>query len=385
MFEINRSKLYGVALLLAAALLACSRSYHAPEGMRLMSVEKRPLVSELFFSGMVAPIKSSVVVSPIEGVVEEKYFEYGQFVKKDQALFKIHSSQLEKEYREAITSYLKTKSQYYINKAKLNDDEALQKEGIISRNDYQNSQNTASDSYVAFLQADQSLKQVLEKTHGKWEEAQALKLEDREAVTKALLNKVDTLTLSANAEGVALMPDKSAGEEGGASKLLLGSQVKSGQVVAVLGDLSGLSVAVSINQVDVNRVKVGQKAFVSSDGFPGLVLQGEVVEVGAQGIASSTNVTTFPVKIEVKNLSDKAREKIAVGMTAMVKVVVEQAPAILIPIKAVEMKNGMAFVRKLDSKHKKLLSVPVMTGKTTLGEVEVLQGLSEGERLLVPN
>lgn len=385
MFEINRSKLYGVALLLAAALLACSRSYHAPEGMRLMSVEKRPLVSELFFSGMVAPIKSSVVVSPIEGVVEEKYFEYGQFVKKDQALFKIHSSQLEKEYREAITSYLKTKSQYYINKAKLNDDEALQKEGIISRNDYQNSQNTASDSYVAFLQADQSLKQVLEKTHGKWEEAQALKLEDREAVTKALLNKVDTLTLSANAEGVALMPDKSAGEEGGASKLLLGSQVKSGQVVAVLGDLSGLSVAVSINQVDVNRVKVGQKAFVSSDGFPGLVLQGEVVEVGAQGIASSTNVTTFPVKIEVKNLSDKAREKIAVGMTAMVKVVVEQAPAILIPIKAVEMKNGMAFVRKLDSKHKKLLSVPVMTGKTTLGEVEVLQGLSQGELLLVPN
>lgn len=370
---------------LLASLLACSRSYHAPEGMRLMSVEKRPLVSELFFSGLIAPIKSSVVVSPIEGVVEEKYFEYGQFVKKDQALFKIHSSQLEKEYREAMTSYLKTKSQYYINKAKLNDDEALQKEGIISRNDYQNSQNTASDSYVAFLQADQSLKQVLEKTHGKWEEAQALKLEDREAVTKALLNKVDTLTLSASAEGVALMPDKSAGEEGGASKLLLGSQVKSGQVVAVLGDLSGLSVAVSINQVDVNRVKVGQKAFVSSDGFPGLVLQGEVVEVGAQGIASSTNVTTFPVKIEVKDLSDKAREKIAVGMTAMVKVVVEQAPAILIPIKAVEMKNGMAFVRKLDSKHKKLLSVPVMTGKTTLGEVEVLQGLSQGEMLLVPN
>lgn len=375
----------GLCFFLLFALSGCRKSFHPPEGTYVVTAEKKPLVSELFFSGTLQPLRSEVVVSPVEGVIEKKYFEYGQSVKKGQVLFLVRSSQLEKEYRDALTNYLKSKAQYNTNKVKLHEDEVLQKEGIISRNEYQNSQSSASDTYLAYLQADQSLKQVLDKTHGEFEEAKNLKIEDKEAVTKALLNKVDTVELASTADGVALLPEKGVGEEGsGSTKLLVGSLVKSGQVVAMIGDLSGVSIDVSVSQVDVNHIAVGQKAVVTSDGFPGLVLQGEVADVSAQAVSAvGGSLPTFPVRVDVKSIEEKNRKRIAVGMTAMIKILVEKPPAIMLPIRAVVMNQGITKVKKIEVNKGKVIDVPVMVGKTSLTEVEILQGVLPGDKVLV--
>lgn len=375
----------GLCFFLFFALSGCRKSFHPPEGTYVVTAEKKPLVSELFFSGTLQPLRSEVVVSPVEGVIEKKYFEYGQSVKKGQVLFLVRSSQLEKEYRDALTNYLKSKAQYNTNKVKLHEDEVLQKEGIISRNEYQNSQSSASDTYLAYLQADQSLKQVLDKTHGEFEEAKNLKIEDKEAVTKALLNKVDTVELASTADGVALLPEKGVGEESsGSTKLLVGSLVKSGQVVAMIGDLSGVSIDVSVSQVDVNHIAVGQKAVVTSDGFPGLVLQGEVADVSAQAVSAvGGSLPTFPVRVDVKSIEEKNRKRIAVGMTAMIKILVEKPPAIMLPIRAVVMNQGITKVKKIEVNKGKVIDVPVMVGKTSLTEVEILQGVLPGDKVLV--
>ena len=212
-----------------------------------------------------------------------------------------------------------------------------------------------------------------------------LKIEDKEAVTKALLNKVDTVELASTADGVALLPEKGVGEESsGSTKLLVGSLVKSGQVVAMIGDLSGVSIDVSVSQVDVNHIAVGQKAVVTSDGFPGLVLQGEVADVSAQAVSAvGGSLPTFPVRVDVKSIEEKNRKRIAVGMTAMIKILVEKPPAIMLPIRAVVMNQGITKVKKIEVNKGKVIDVPVMVGKTSLTEVEILQGVLPGDTVLV--
>ncbi|MBI5447448.1 MAG: HlyD family efflux transporter periplasmic adaptor subunit [Gammaproteobacteria bacterium] len=371
------------------SLLGCKGKFEAPKGYVVYAVQRRPIVNELFFSGTVQALKLAVMISPVDGVIEKKYFEYGQQLKVGMPLFTLRSAQLEKDYRESLTSYLKAKEQYDNNQTKLDEDEVLHKEGIISTNEYHASQTNYNDAYLSYFQAEQSLSQILQKANIKLEEAKSLMISDREAVNKALLTQFDILNLNANADGVALLPEKGAGtgEEGAGSstKVVVGSQVKAGQVLVSIGDMTGISLTVSVNQVDINSIKVGQKAVVTSDGFPGIVLEGEVADVSAQALAGVGSVLpTFPVRVDVKHISEDDRKKIAVGMSAMVKIIVAHEPTILVPINAVMVKNGLSTIKMFDREtNKKIIEVPVMTGQTTLQDVEVTKGLIAGDHILV--
>lgn len=376
------------ALLLSLALVGCKGKLKAPDGYDIVTAQSKPIVNEIFFSGTIQPLKSVAVTSPVEGVIEKKNFEYGQQVKEGAVLFTIRSSQLEKDYREALTSYLKAKEQYNTNKSKLHEDEILHKEGVISTNEFHNSETAYNDTYISFLQTERNLKETLEKAHTKVEETKALMMSDREAVGKALLAKFDVLDLTAPTEGVALMPEKGAGTGDGAdassTKFIVGSQVKTGQVLASIGDKNGISVTVSVNQVDVNSIKPGQRATVTSDGFPGIVLRGVVADVSAQAVATpGSGLPTFPVRVEVQNINDEDHKKIAVGMSAMVRISVDHPPMIMVPIKAVTTKNGMSTIKMFDRVTHKIVNMPVATGQTTLQEVAITRGLQPGDHILV--
>lgn len=371
-------------------LAGCGGKLKAPEGYDVVTIQAKPIVNELFFSGTVQPLKSVMITSPVEGVIEKKYFEYGQQVKTGDILFTLRSSQLEKDYREALTSYLKAKEQYDNNKTKLDEDTALHKEGIISTNEFHSSQTSFNDTYLAYLQSEQALKQTVEKANLKIEDVKSVMISDREAVNKALLTKFDVLNLVATAEGVALLPEKGAGtgdeSSSGSTKFIVGSQVKTGQVLVSVGDTTGISLTVSVNQVDINSVKPGQQAIVTSDGFPGIVLRGQVADVSAQAVSttSSSGLPTFPVRIDVKNINENDRKKIAVGMTAMVKIIVQHEPTILVPIKAVTLRHGVSSVKMFDRKtQKKIIETPVVTGETTLQDVEIKKGVVSGDHILV--
>lgn len=378
-------------LCLLLGLGGCKHRLKAPDGYDIYTVQAKPITNELFFTGTVQPLKAVMVTSPAEGMIEKKYFEYGQQVKAGEVLFSLRSSQLEKDYRDALAAYLKTKEQYENNHIKLQEDEVLHQAGIISTNEYHASQINFNDTYLGFFQSEQALKQILEKANAKIEDAKKIMISDRAAVNKALLTKFDVLALVAPVDGVALLPEKGAGTSGesdssaGSTKFIVGSQVKTGQVVASIGDMTGVSFVVSVNQVDINAIKIGQKATVTSDGFPGVVLQGDVAEVSAQAVSTGVGggLPTFPVRVDIKNLPERDRKKIAVGMTAMVKITVLHEPMMLVPIKAIIARADVSKIKMFDRKTNKIIEVPVSTGQTTLQEVVVTQGLLPGDHILV--
>jgi HlyD family secretion protein len=117
---------------------------------------------------------------------------------------------------------------------------------------------------------------------------------------------------------------------------LPGDQVTTGQTAFRLDDLSRLLVDVSVSEVDINNVKVGQPVTLSFDAILGKTYNGKVVEVAKVG-TEDQGVVNFKVTVELTD----ADEQVKPGMTAAVNIVVDQVDkALLVPNRAVRLVDG---------------------------------------------
>jgi HlyD family secretion protein len=89
-----------------------------------------------------------------------------------------------------------------------------------------------------------------------------------------------------------------------------------GAVVAAVADLSAWQVkTVDLNETDIPKVEVGDKAAVTFDAIPGLELAGKVVSVGAYG-QNRLGETVYTVTVRL----EKADARLRWNMTAMVRI-----------------------------------------------------------------
>ena len=156
-----------------------------------------------------------------------------------------------------------------------------------------------------------------------------------------------------------------------------------GRPQLVLADMSVLLVKTELNQIDIARVKKGQKAEVTLDALPGKKFVAEVTRVAP----AATNVNgreLFPVEAALENAQDLS--EIKPGMTADVKVMIETRPKVLlVPIEAVVSESGKDRVHLVDRAGGKLTStlVEVKLGARNDREVEVKSGISEGAEVMI--
>jgi HlyD family secretion protein/macrolide-specific efflux system membrane fusion protein len=107
-------------------------------------------------------------------------------------------------------------------------------------------------------------------------------------------------------------------------------------------------------------------------------MKGRVVRIATKGTITS-NVVTFEVKVEVL---DKNKKLLKPEMTANVAIaVVDKPDALLVPVNAVESSGKGSFVVCKNGGKKERLKVKL--GHTDGEMMEVLGGLSEGDRVVV--
>lgn len=122
--------------------------------------------------------------------------------------------------------------------------------------------------------------------------------------------------------------------------------VKKGDIVSPstlafrLDDLTHLLVDVDVSEVDINQVKVGQRATLTFDGIPDKEYEGTVVEVARVGNVSG-GIVNFTVTVEITNPD----EQVLPQMTAAVNVVTTEInDQILIPNRSVRQINNKRVV-----------------------------------------
>jgi len=170
-----------------------------------------------------------------------------------------------------------------------------------------------------------------------------------------------------------------------ASNSSTSSQSKNG-VAATIADFSKFKVVVPVDELDINKIKIGDKAVITADALPGQSFNGEVTDIADQG-TSQGGVATFNVTVTF----DKA-EGMKAGMTADVEIIAEQKDnVVMVPIEAVMERNGQKFVIVYDNNSTGKTTAQLMqsnirqveTGINNESYIEIVSGLQEGERVVL--
>ncbi|MEK7407913.1 MAG: HlyD family efflux transporter periplasmic adaptor subunit [Acidobacteriota bacterium] len=132
---------------------------------------------------------------------------------------------------------------------------------------------------------------------------------------------------------------------GEAGQIQEGDQVNPGQAIAKVVDTSSMQVDAFINQAENIDLRVGQRAVVGFDAFPGLQLAGRVHSMGAlavrPGFRENFYIRTVPVRVAIEG----ADTRIIPDLSAWGDIEIERREnALLVPLEAVTAEGGRAVV-----------------------------------------
>lgn len=343
----------------------------------------KPQISTLFYSGLVQPLKTRVIMSPADGVVQEMLVHYGDHVKAGELLFTVSSEKFQTDYKTALMQYVKAKNDFDTSHGQLIQGEFLHKHQLISDDDYKTKKSSYYTSQLALIQSKETLNNMLKQLSVQGFKLEDLNIENIDKITQALQAQAETqkLKVVAPVSGVVLLPTKSENDSE-TKKIGKGDQVKQGDVLAVIGDTTGLTVRVSVNEFTINQLKVGQPVKVSGAAFPHFILQGFISGIDRQALTNAGGMPSFPIEVTIPKLTSEQQNIIHIGMSSKVEITIQSAAQMTIPLVAIFEKNGQAYVNKRDGETGKIKTVSVKTGQTTVDGVVIESGLREGDKLV---
>ena len=183
------------------------------------------------------------------------------------------------------------------------------------------------------------------------------------SVDKAKYN-MEQATLVSPIDGVISMLNYKQGDT-----ILADSSAKT---MATIINNDTLFIEANIEEADVSKLKIGDKARVSFDAIDGVTLNGEISFISLTSTTSSNGIVTYLVRVILTN---DAKAQIREGMTATIEFVTAEASGVLsAPVAAVHNINGQPSVERADG-----TVVVVTTGFTDGKKVEIITGLKEGD------
>ncbi|MCI0579579.1 MAG: efflux RND transporter periplasmic adaptor subunit [Chloroflexi bacterium] len=154
-------------------------------------------------------------------------------------------------------------------------------------------------------------------------------------------------------------------------------------VVVELADTSALEVALQVDEIDVGALAVGQPALVTLETWPDVEIDSEVLFIAPGATADPESaLITYEVRLSLEQTDLPIR----VGMTANASLVTaEREDVLLVPNRAlqVDRSTGTYSVNLVqgDAAQAVTVTVGVRDGQYT----QILDGLSEGDQLLIRN
>ena len=150
-----------------------------------------------------------------------------------------------------------------------------------------------------------------------------------------------------------------------------------GAKVVRLADLSAMEVLAQVDELDIGELEVGQEAEIRLDAFPGQAFAGRVARI-TPGATSERGTVGYEAAISFSPGSVPVRP----DMTANLRITtLTHDDTLLVPSRAVEARGRNKYVRVLEDG--RLRDVRVTTGLSDSENTEILEGLKEGQQVVV--
>ena len=195
-----------------------------------------------------------------------------------------------------------------------------------------------------------------------------LTLAKQQAVVNTLQELLTQFTIYAPSDGMVIYKKDRSG-----TKRKVGSTISPfDPVVATLPDMSTMLSKTYVNEIDISKVKVGQKVRLIVDAFPANSYTGSVISLANVGEQlPNTDAKVFEVQILVDGTDPILRP----GMTTGNSIVTQSLPDVVyIPLECVN--TGADSIQFVYTKDKK--KQIIVTGESNENDIVVEQGLETG-------
>ncbi len=357
-----------------AKLPAGAEEAAKPIAVSLVTAEERSLPSTLDVTGTLTADAQTDIASEIEQRVVEVLVERGQFINAGQVVARMHDQDAKNQLREAEASEAQIRERLGLvhgqtfdplrtpevqqSRATMDRAEAdyrrfvqLLEEGAVSRAEHD---LRRADSLAAKAQYETAINQM------------------RQLYQSLLAQKVRVaMGRKAVEDTVIRAPFSGVIAEKAAN---VGRYTKKGDRIATIVRIDPLRIELTIPEGAVAAVRKGQKVSFAVQSHPDRQFEGTIAYVGPA-------VRTESRALVVEAIVPNPRELLQPGLFATAHIQLPAArPSVMVPAAAVKNEGGVfkLFVAKEDTAEVRI----VQTGREAGGSVEILRGLSAGERVV---
>lgn len=298
----------------------------APVPVFVYEVDEQPFVNEIEALGTLKANQNVVLTSTVTEYVTAIHFEDGQRVQKGKLL-------VEMDAAEELA--LKLEEQARSSEAKRQVDRLSQLTGQLA----------TSESTL---------------------DAQKLEFQTSQARIKAIESQVRQRQIVAPFDGVL-----------GQRDISIGTLVQPGTLITTIDDDSVMKLDFSVPEVFLSAIEIGVEIEALTNVWPDRVFLGRVASINSR-------VDPITRAISVRALIDNADKKLRPGMLMRVQLQSNPRNTLVIPEESVITRGKRQFVYTI-SENGNATSVnlsPVSLGVRRKGEVEILEGLKAGDRIV---
>lgn len=401
----------GVAVLLLCSLIfyfsasntSLEETRATASSVHWVTVEPQEAKATLDMSGTVAASQTVPIPAPFDGVIREKRVQLGDMVRAGDMIVIIDVNEIMSRYRDAQSAYLKAEMAYAqlqewskspdvmrsrrnaesgrsaldILDRQVNEAKALLEQGIVSRNEYDGlvQQRATQKDMLDGAQAD--LADALSRGNDSNLKLAELDLDNAKSRMADLKQQIDGAKVVASISGVLIRAPIINNQ----TPVVLepGAAVTRGAALFAIADTSTFVVNGVVDEIDVNKIQIGQAAAISSDAFSDQAISGKIIGISAEASAGTGNgdPPKFQIRVAFSAPNEMLRAAIKIGMSARVTVDVYSNPqALLVPPEAILNGGDRLAVIVMDGQHEVVRTVTL--GRTFPAGVEVTSGVGPG-------
>lgn len=200
--------------------------------------------------------------------------------------------------------------------------------------------------------------------------------------------ELSKMVLKAPCPGIVIYGDPRYSWYGMDNNYKVGGEIWGGNTLFTIPDLRVMQVKIQVHEADINKIKAEMVANVTMDTYAGLTLTGKITKIAA--IAGGANnpwngdqdVKKFDVEI---TLEGTTAVELKPGISAKAEILIDtRKDAVYVPLQCAFLEGGKQWCYAL-ADDRQPSRREVKPGMSNESYIEILDGLKEGERVLLYN
>jgi len=323
-----------------------SKEERPSANLRTAVASRQNIGSSVLATGIIKPMVGAEVRvgSRVSGIVNSLHANIGDMVYKGQLIAELDPTELQAKYNQALAALENARANFEYSKLDLERQRSLLKQNFISQNQFDLAEKTFEINRAQLKQAEANLE-----------------------FTRVQLGYTK---ITAPINGVVASVSTQEGETVAASF--------SAPTFVNIIDLDRLEVWAYVDETDIGRIQIGQRATFTVDTYLDTDFEGAVTAIYPKAVIQD-NVVNYIATIKITDFKEKTLRP---EMTATVTIYLDMREDVLtVPTSALRRQQNEITVTVIEDD--KMITRSVKTGWSGNGFSEILSGLNEGDTVVI--